>query len=423
MWVRACPELSSHEVPGLGEEVLSQVSAPGGSLEDKIECVLEAFLRGARHLESLQQVLRRRALEERRRERADGGGAGIAEPSFPEEVENVIAAGTYLESFLQAYHGQTFPIHSDEIVPGHVYRLALEVHSGGAYWSNIPVQDMDAVRHKVETVGASSPAEGSASVVAHFGAGQRGAVFVWRWEHLLDEGAYNMPDWLARVLKAEGNDPLRKLQGELEAVRRWEQQVRSETAQYVKKGKEIKDPYIREVLRLWPTESDPQGGHNLKKCAWVEGLDPNLFIGRTVPVDRVPYDADHALALHTSIARRHVEEPTTEKSPPYRLTTSWNWTSAAATAGSTKVLSARSAPRQLQEPVSRSSSNAARDLSRPQSGSGPEAFPPQRPRSTAGSPSSAIPCPGAGSGQKSSELPLPPPGTQLGSDFPDFGGA
>jgi hypothetical protein len=142
-----------------------------------------------------------------------------------------------------------------------------------------------------------------------------------------------------------------------------------------------------------------------------------------VPVDRVPYDADHALALHTSIARRHVEEPTTEKSPPYRLTTSWNWTSAAATAGSTKVLSARSAPRQLQEPVSRSSSNAARDLSRPQSGSGPEAFPPQRPRSTAGSPSSAIPCPGAGSGQKSSELPLPPPGTQLGSDFPDFGGA
>jgi hypothetical protein len=390
------------------------VSAPGGSLEDKIECVLEAFLRSARHLESLQQVLRRRALEERRQV-----GGDCLEPPFPDEVESVISEGTYLESFLQDYHGQTFPIYSDEIVPGHVYRLALEVHSGGAYWSNIPVQDMDAVRHKVETVGASSPAEGSASIIAQFGAAQRGAVFVWRWEHLLGEGPYNLPEWLARVLQAEGNDPLRKLQGELEAVRRWEQKVKSETTQYIKKGKDIKDPYVREVLRLWPTESDPQGDDHLKKCAWVEGLDPNLFVGRTVPVDRVHYDASHALALHTSIARRHVEEPPTEKCPPYRLTTSWTWTSGAAAASSAKALSARStAVRLLQESVPqqpRSLSNPACDLPRPPSG--PVSEPPQRSRSITGSAANDLGSLDASAGGEKHYLPLPPAGTQLGLDL------
>jgi len=300
----------------MGEELLAQAGAPGGSLEEKLQSVIDAFRCSARHLESLQQVLRRRALENRSK-------AGV-EP-LPREVEDVIAEGSYVDAFLEAFDGQTFPLFSEEIVPSHEYRLALEVHSGGAYWSSIPVQESGAVRHKVETVGASSPAEGSASIMSQFGAGQRGAVFVWRWHQLLDRGPYNLPEWLNKALGAEGNDPLRKLQGELEVLRRWEQQVRIDTAQHVKHSTEIKDPYIREVLRLWPSEVDHHCGEQLKKCAWVEGLDARLFVGRTVPVHRVWYDSSHALALHAVIARRHTEEAPQESNPPYRLTTTWNW--------------------------------------------------------------------------------------------------
>ncbi|CAK9071694.1 unnamed protein product [Durusdinium trenchii] len=59
--------------------------------------------------------------------------------SCPPEVEEVIAEGTYLESFLEAFDGQSFLLHSEEIAPSHEYRLALEVNSGGAYWKSIPV--------------------------------------------------------------------------------------------------------------------------------------------------------------------------------------------------------------------------------------------------------------------------------------------
>mmetsp|Transcript_91730 Transcript_91730/g.268495 ORF Transcript_91730/g.268495 Transcript_91730/m.268495 type:complete len:452 (+) Transcript_91730:82-1437(+) len=315
MWVRANPELFPHEVPGMGEELLAQMSAEGGDLEEKIQSVVDNFRCSARHLESLQQVLRRRALERRNK---------VGAEPFPAQVEEVIAEGSYAETFLQAFDGQSFLLFSEEIVPAHEYCLALEVHTGGAYWSSIPVQDSGSVRHKVETVGASSPVEGSATIISQFGAAQRGAVFVWRWRHLLDQGPYNLPEWLAKALGAEGNDPLRKLQGELEATRRWKQQVRQETAQHVKAGSEIKDPYVREVLRLWPSENDAQG-EQLKKCAWVEGLDPRLFVGRNVLVHRIPYDGSHALTLHATISKRHTDEPPQESNPPYRLTTAWSW--------------------------------------------------------------------------------------------------
>eukprot|EP00418_Pyrodinium_bahamense_P082744 CAMPEP_0179074654 /NCGR_PEP_ID=MMETSP0796-20121207/33195_1 /TAXON_ID=73915 /ORGANISM="Pyrodinium bahamense, Strain pbaha01" /LENGTH=434 /DNA_ID=CAMNT_0020771879 /DNA_START=62 /DNA_END=1366 /DNA_ORIENTATION=+ len=354
MWVRANPELFPQEVPGMGEELLTQVSTVGGSLEEKIQCVIDTFRCSARHLESLQQVLRKRALERRDREGAE---------PFPAQVEEVIAEGNYLESFLEAFDGQSFLLFSEEIVPSHEYRLALEVHTGGAYWSSIPVQDAGSVRHKVETVGASSPAEGSASIISQFGAAQRGAVFVWRWQHLLDQGPYNLPEWLAKALNAEGNDPLRKLQGELETMRRWEQQVRQDTAQHVKAGTEIKDPYIKEVLRLWPSESDAQG-EQLKKCAWVEGLDPRLFVGRTVLVHRIPYDGSHALQLHATISRRHTEEPPQESNPPYRLTTSWHWS--AAGPGGAAGRTGGSAARESQEPapITRTGTSLS-ELSRP----------------------------------------------------------
>ncbi|CAE8677972.1 unnamed protein product [Polarella glacialis] len=316
MWVKATPDLFPQEVPGLSEELLERVRRPGGSLEEKTEAVNDVFRTSARHLESLQQVLRRRALERR----------SDKEERFPDEVEEVISEGTYLDAFLEAFDGQSFLLYREEIVPSHEYRLALEVHSGGAYWKGISTQDSDGVRHKVETVGASSPHEGSATIISQFGAAQRGAVFVWRWNHMLDQGPYNLPEWLDRALCAEGNDPLRKLQGELEALRRWEQQVKVDTCRYVKTGTELKDIYVREVLRLWPSEIDHAGGgEHLKKCAWVEGLDSNLFTGRTLLVHRVPYDSSHTLGLHASIACRHVDVIDKEKSPPYRLTTAWHW--------------------------------------------------------------------------------------------------
>lgn len=329
MWVRANPELFPQEVPGMGEDILAATSQPGGSLEEKIQMVTDTFRMNARHLESLQQVLRKRALE--RREKA-------GEPQLPPEVEHVVSDGTYLDAFLEAYDGQVFELYSDEVVPCHAYRLALEVHSGGAYWSSIPVQEAGAVRHKVETVSASSSHEGSASIVSQFGAAQRGAVFVWRWQHLLDRGPYSIPEWLSRALAVEGNDPLRKLLSELEVIRRWEQKLRQETCVYVRQGTEVKDPYIKEVLRLWPSETDNQGVEQLKKCAWVEGLDPRLFVGRLVLVHRVRYDASHSLGLHAQISKRHSEESgPPESNPPYRLATTWQWAapSGEAAAGAT----------------------------------------------------------------------------------------
>lgn len=44
---------------------------------------------------------------------------------------------------------------------------------------------------------------GSTNIIAQFGAAQRGAVFVWRWQHVLDAGPYKMPDWLVTWRKRE----------------------------------------------------------------------------------------------------------------------------------------------------------------------------------------------------------------------------
>lgn len=319
MWVRAAPELAEREVPGVGLELRAIIDAPGGSLEDKLQAVVDSFRSATRHLESLQVLLRNRAID-KREERG--------EPAWPEEVQKVISTGQYPESFLQAFDGQSFLLHRDEVVPYHEYRLALEVHSGGAYWSSIPVQDSGSVMHSVETVSASGGAEGSATVISQFGAAQRGAVFVWRWKHEPYVGPHALPDWLAKSLSAEGNDPVRKLIGELEAVRRWQEQVKSETAKHIKRATEIKDLYVREVLRLWPCETDSAGFEQVKKCAWVEGLDPQLFVGKPVTVRYLHYDAGHSLALHATINKRHQEDPTKENNPPYRLTTTWHWATA-----------------------------------------------------------------------------------------------
>jgi len=320
MWVKATPELFPLEVPGMEAELLQKIRQPGGSLDEKVQEVADCFRSSARHLESLQQVLRKRKLD-RMDQKASVGVA------VPDGVREVIKEGSYHESFLSSYDGQSFEIHSEEIVPGHEYRLALEVHTGGAYWSNIPLDTSDTVRHRVETVSASSQNEGSASVVAQFGSAQRGAVFVWRWLHAPDRGPYDLPSWLRDALSVEGNDPLRKLEAKVEALSRWEGQIKQETAHHIKNSTELKNPYIREVLRLWPSEMDAQGCEQLKKCAWVEGLDPKLFTGKRVLVHRVPYDSHHALALHATIAMRHQEEPPKEGDPPYRLTTTWHWAS------------------------------------------------------------------------------------------------
>ena len=127
-----------------------------------------------------------------------------------------------------------------------------------------------------------------------------------------------------RALTLEGNDPLRKLQTELEAVQRWQHKVEQEASKYIKQENCVKDPYIREVLRLWPTDNK-EGMEHVKNCAWVEGLDANLFTGRNVMVQKVAYDALHNYVLHCSIAKRRGGETDKEQGPPYRLTTCWQW--------------------------------------------------------------------------------------------------
>jgi hypothetical protein len=330
MWVQVEPELSPKEVPGMDEELLTKVGLPGGSFEEKIQCVTDVFRTSARKLESLQTLLRRRAIDNREE-------VGLSD-ALPLEVKKTIVNGTYVEDLLDVFDGQSFPLYSKEIVPGHEYCLALEVHSGGSYWSGVSKQEADAIQHSVETVTACSAAEGSATIVAQYGAAQRGAVFVWRWRHLPDRGPYNLPRWMHRVLGTEGNDPLQKLQEELAVVRRWEQQVRANTARYVKAAKELKDPYIREVLRLWPSQVDAQGVEELKKCAWIEGLDSKLIVGRAVLVVRVPFDDYHNFALHATIAKRHQNESLPqENNPPYRLTTTWQWAPADVAGNNTGV--------------------------------------------------------------------------------------
>lgn len=340
MWVRANPDLFPLEVPGMDADLLARIRQPGGSPEGKMVDVLDAFRNSARHLESLQQVLRKRELQKL----DDIAGVGVAVPA---DVREVIREGAYYETFLSAYHDKSFSIHCDEIVPNHQYRLALEVHTGGPYWSSIPTDSSEVVRHQVETVSASSQVEGSGTVVSQFGSGQRGAVFVWRWQYVPEPGRYDLPSWLQGALSTEGNDPLRKLQSELEALRRWENQVKSESAELVKQGTEIKDPYVREVLKLWPTEVDAQGCQQLKKCAWVEGLDPKLFTGKRVLVHRRHWNPEHVFQLYCTIAQRHQEEPPKETDPPYRLTTTWHW-SAQAGAGAQASGAPEKAP---QEPV------------------------------------------------------------------------
>eukprot|EP00435_Cladocopium_sp_Y103_P055752 s2039_g18.t1 len=93
------------------------------------------------------------------------------------------------------------------------------------------------------------------------------SVFVWRWQHVLDAGPYNLPDWLDKALTLEGNDPLRKLQTELEALKTWELQVERQTCAYIKNN-EI------EVLRVWGSEKDHQGNEVCQK-GWARALRAN----------------------------------------------------------------------------------------------------------------------------------------------------
>jgi hypothetical protein len=317
MWVQVQPELCPKEVPGMDDELLAKVSVLGGSFEEKISCVTDAFRTNARKLESLQTLFRRNAAVVE-----NSSEEGGLSKDLPPEILQAISTGTISDSSLDTFDGQSFPLYAKEIVPGHEYCLVLEVHSGGSYWSGVSAQNVEPIEHLIETV------TGSSTIIAQYGAAQRCAVFVWRWRFCQDRGPYNLPRWLDRVLKTDGNDPLRKLQEELAIVSGWVQQERASTACYVKAGKAIKDPYIREVLRLWPTEVDAQGTDQLKKCAWIEGLDSDLIVGRRVLVVRVPYDDYHSFALHATIAKRHQDALLSqETNPPYRLTTTWQWIS------------------------------------------------------------------------------------------------
>lgn len=310
-FIRATGQLFN-ACPGLDEDLLVELQSPGGSPEEKLQRTIDALGHGVRRLEALEHVLRTRVLEQR--------------TELPAEVREVVGKGTHSDSFVTSFAGKEYTLHTEEIAPGHAYCLVLEVHSGGPYWAGVSTRDAD-IQHRVETitssdVGGSSLGDRSA---------ERGAVLAWRWQRVTSEGAdlssYSLPSWLTRVFASEGDDPLQKLHAELQAVQRWEESMKSQTAKYSQESSELKNPYIREVLRLWPSETDIHGNAQLKRCAWVEGLDPEYFVGKTVTLARVSYDADHAMVLKATIGRRHIEEPAKEEEPPYRLTLSWQWSS------------------------------------------------------------------------------------------------
>jgi len=302
------------------EDVLTRVSRPGGSLEDKLGMLGGHFHDRARRLESMLQEFRSQA--------GDSASCEEASPEYPREVLDVVVEGMYTDPFLDAFDGQQFRIHSEQIVPGHAYCLSLEVHSGGAYWKG--VSNSDDVRHPVATLGLSS----SLSDVNPMGSAQRGAMFVWRWQRVDSEGALDkLPAWFNRLLRADGDDPVQKVHAEHDAVQRWHAQLDSDTGDIIKKRVlDLQDPYIREVLRLWPVEprEDAQstiGGQQLKKRAWVEGLPPEYFCGKSVVVHRANYDAEgsHCLILKATISQA---EALKEGEAPYRLATTWQWASA-----------------------------------------------------------------------------------------------
>lgn len=340
---KATPEWMMPEAPGLSDQLLRDVRAPGGSLPEKMRRVLEAFRSSAHELECQQPLLRRRALERAQPCLSTGDDADAA---YPLEVRTLLEDGTYTDGFLKRFDDRSFVVHASEIVPGHEYCLALEVSTGGKYWSNVSTGDeADTTRHSAETVNASSAGEGCESVLAQYGAAQRGAVFVWRWRKLEDLDD-DLPEWLSRTLTGEGDDPVRKLQEALEAVRRWEHGIREDTAMHVKHPTELRDPYLREVLKLWPVGYTDYG-EVLDTCAWVEGLDSSHFVGRKVALHRVRYDRDHALVLHAQISKRHADDeiPPQDGDAPYRLTTSWAWAPVSA-----KVDSRRKEVRRVLQP-------------------------------------------------------------------------
>lgn len=315
-FVRATGQLFPHACPGLDEEFLLELQAPGGCPEEKLQRTIDALGHGVRRLEALEQVLRSRVLEQRK--------------DLPDEVREVVEKGTHSDSFVATFQGKEYELHREEIAPGHAYCLVLEVHSGGPYWAGVSTRDAN-VQHRVETITSmNSSINSTVGDRSPERSAERGAVLAWRWQRIHsgeggDISSYGLPAWLAKVFATEGDDPLQKLQGELSAVQRWEESMKSETAKYSQESSEIKNPYIKEVLRLWPSETDIHGNAQLKRCAWIEGLEPHYFIGKTVTLARVSYDADHAMILRATIGRRHIEEPAKEGEPPYRLTLSWQW--------------------------------------------------------------------------------------------------
>lgn len=310
-WVQATPNLFPGGVPGLPEASLTDIRVPGGSLERKLTSVMKTITENARHLENMSTLYKLSSIR-------DGSSCGL-----PKAVQEVVESGTYTDRFLAAYDGQVFQIHCEEIAPDHEYRYVLEVHCGGKYWAAMP-GDAE-VRHNVEVVAPSTHNE----VSDDFGSAQRGVILVWRWHHVPRGEMYDIPSWLTNVLGTDGHDPLRKLRGEHDALSRWEQHQHEDIVKHVRQSGDLKDPYIKELLKLWPTAVGSHGSDVLKKTAVIEGLKEDVFLNKTVLVVSLPYDDSHTLCLHAMISRRRQGPVTGSPSPPgYRLTTAWRWSAA-----------------------------------------------------------------------------------------------
>eukprot|EP00811_Abedinium_folium_P035519 NODE_8305_length_1506_cov_5.167513.p1 GENE.NODE_8305_length_1506_cov_5.167513~~NODE_8305_length_1506_cov_5.167513.p1 ORF type:complete len:389 (-),score=135.96 NODE_8305_length_1506_cov_5.167513:259-1425(-) len=301
MWVRAMPQpFMDDAVPGIDEGLLSMLRVPSGSPEEKLQCTISAFKASARHAESLQQVFLRRAFEKR-----TAAGKSV----LPADVVEAIQETAPSEAFLSRRGGEQFVIHAEEIVPYHEYVLVLKIRAqGSSSWAGGGAAQEAAIPRR--------PDKGAAATGHCY-------MLAWHWRHLPDQPPHDLPSTLHIALAAEGNDPLAKLRAALQDIRAWETRTRPNTAYWLQASPLLSnDPYVREVLRLWPCEGDPAAWNAPRNCAAVEGLDPELFVGRAVKVCRVPYDSLHALVLQARITKRCTHF---DNEPPFQLELAWDW--------------------------------------------------------------------------------------------------
>jgi len=322
-YVRQCTELFPSEVPGVPDEVLTQITArtsPMDQVEDMLKLLDDTMCR----VHGLAKVYKRNGL------------SPAMMNSLPERVRKVVDEEKFDDSFVTEYAGQEFTLMSDEMFPNHAYDLILRINSGGAYWKNINTDPT--AEFKVELLG---PMKEGTNMNLSQGA-VRGAVFIWRWRLCARERYTELPTCIDEALRWDGDDPVGKLRILQHHIEVWETNMQSNTEEFLKKYCDSPDNhpdehYLKFVLNLWPTKPNPDGSDRklLKACTWIEGGEPSAFCNKKVILAKEESMKTpgfvYVLKGVITQSKPLVEDakipgkPPMREDPPYRLTTTWSW--------------------------------------------------------------------------------------------------